>query len=199
MALKGGKKVKKKSLNKKTVKKNHKKNKKHLNKGKKYSIKKKRKMKGGMYRPRRDINPNYNPHSLADEQYKEQVEAEKRARENPRRKSTGKNNPYYTRGWNKKTENFDPNKYTRVSVDNTPGPRPPGSMQIHSDDDPTYGGQFYQHADYGNMNAGQDLYAVLGTIKDHQQGEWGLLPLPDQYEYEKTARLINKLSQNNGT
>ena len=199
MTLKGGKKVKKKSLNKKTVKKNYKKSQKHSNKGKKYSIKKKRKMEGGTKSRRsqrlKKNKKNYKSHLFEEEQYQRQLEAERKALENPRRKSTVNMNPYPTRGRNKKPKNFNPEHYDIVTVDNTSGPRPPGSIQIPADYDPTHGGELYQHANYGNMTAGSDLYEAVGIATGREQAPWDTLNRLKQYKYEETARLLQRLSQ----
>ena len=216
MTLKGGKKVKKKSLNKKTVKKNYKKSQKHSNKGKKYSIKKKRKMKGGMDRPRRNIDPNYNPHSFADLQYEEKVEAEKRAQERRRQENTQRRTNYsnngpsfierserarydYLQNQLKKPKNFNPEHYQRVPVNykNGPDPRPPGAMEAPPGYVPNtlIGRELYKNSNYGNMTAGMDLYEAVGIATGQEQAPWSTLPLPTQYKYEETARLLLRLSQ----
>ncbi len=212
MTLKGGKKVKKKSLNKKTVKKNYKKSQKHSNKGKKYSIKKKKKMKGGMDRPKRNIDPNWHPHMFPEEQYQQQREAEERAQQNPNRRnysnngssfmerSTRASNDYRRRQERRPNFNYcEPYEgtYVRVPVNynNGPDPRPPRAMEIPADYDPTHGGQLYQHANYGNMTAGMDLYEAVGIATGQEQAPWSTLPLPTQYKYEETARLLLRLSQ----
>lgn len=191
MALRGGKKVKKKTIKKNHKKKNHKKrnhkkSQKHSNKGKKYSIKKKKKMKGGMdknhnysLRPRENT---FDPNSYANYQYDLQKEAERKARENPRRKSTGKNNPYYTRGWNKKPENFDPNKYNRVSVDNTPGPRPPGSMKNPPTQEEMEKLGLYPIRRFYPFPEGQKYYE-----NNNGQAPWGAMRLDQQYQQQKDA------------